>query len=83
VGCGAGRKKDRRSWLGRAGLIHPPQLQHSDTDAGTQRTATWLKLFFDRAFAVVTSTNPLLRAVRTQVVPRGVPVALRLDSALA
>ena len=36
-----------------SGLIRPPQLQHSDTDAGTQRTATWLELFFDLAFLLV------------------------------
>jgi hypothetical protein len=39
--------------------------------------------FTDRAFAVATSTNPVLRTVRTQVIPRVLPVALRLDSALA
>jgi hypothetical protein len=36
-----------------SGLIRPPQLQHSETDAGTQRTATWLELFFDLAFLLV------------------------------
>jgi low temperature requirement protein LtrA len=36
-----------------SGLIRPPQLQHSDTDAGTQRTASWLELFFDLAFVLV------------------------------
>jgi hypothetical protein len=36
-----------------SGLIRPPQLQHSDTDAGIQRTATWLELFFDLAFLLV------------------------------
>ena len=34
-------------------LIRPPQLQHSETDAGKQRTATWLELFFDLAFVLV------------------------------
>jgi hypothetical protein len=36
-----------------SGLIRPPQLQHSETDAGTQRAATWLELFFDLAFLLV------------------------------
>jgi hypothetical protein len=39
--------------------------------------------FTDRAFAVATSTGPLLRALRTQVVPRMLPLALRSDRALA
>ena len=34
-------------------LIRPPQLQHSEADAGKQRTATWLELFFDLAFVLV------------------------------
>ena len=34
-------------------LIRPPRLQHSETDAGRQRTATWLELFFDLAFVLV------------------------------
>jgi low temperature requirement protein LtrA len=34
-------------------LIRPPRLQDSETDAGKQRTATWLELFFDLAFIVV------------------------------
>jgi low temperature requirement protein LtrA len=36
-----------------SGLIRPPRLQHSETDTGTQRTATWLELFFDLAFVLV------------------------------
>jgi hypothetical protein len=39
--------------------------------------------FTDRAFAVATSTNPLLRAVRTGLVPRLLPLAVRVDRALA
>jgi hypothetical protein len=27
-------------------LIRPPRLQHSETDAGKQRNATWLELFY-------------------------------------
>jgi hypothetical protein len=34
-------------------LIRPPRLQRSETDAGKQRTATWLELFFDLAFILV------------------------------
>jgi len=36
-----------------SGLIRPPQLQHTDTDSGDERTATWLELFFDLAFVLV------------------------------
>jgi 2-polyprenyl-6-methoxyphenol hydroxylase-like FAD-dependent oxidoreductase len=39
--------------------------------------------FTDRAFAVATSTNPLLRALRTQLLPRLLPLALRFDRGLA
>ena len=52
-------------------------------DAERRPVGGFVVRFTDRAFAVATSTNPLLRAVRTQVVPRVLPVALRLDSALA
>jgi low temperature requirement protein LtrA len=34
-------------------LVRPPRLQHSETDASKQRTATWLELFFDLAFVLV------------------------------
>ncbi len=34
-------------------LVRPPRLQHSETDAGKQRTASWLELFFDLAFVLV------------------------------
>jgi hypothetical protein len=37
----------------------------------------------DRAFSVATSTNPLLRALRTRLVPWVLPWALRLDRAVA
>lgn len=36
-----------------AGLVRPPQPQHTDTDSGDERTATWLELFFDLAFVLV------------------------------
>jgi 2-polyprenyl-6-methoxyphenol hydroxylase-like FAD-dependent oxidoreductase len=52
-------------------------------DAERRPVGRFVVRFTDRAFAVVTSTNPILRAARTQLVPRVLPVALRLDSALA
>jgi 2-polyprenyl-6-methoxyphenol hydroxylase-like FAD-dependent oxidoreductase len=52
-------------------------------DAERRPVGGFVVRFTDRAFAVATSTNPILRAVRTHVVPRVLPVALRLDSALA
>jgi 2-polyprenyl-6-methoxyphenol hydroxylase-like FAD-dependent oxidoreductase len=39
--------------------------------------------FTDRAFAVATSTNPVLRAIRTRLVPRVLPLALRCNPGLA
>ena len=39
--------------------------------------------FTDRAFSAATSTNPLIRALRTQLVPRVLPLALRFDRAVA
>ena len=39
--------------------------------------------FTDRAFSVATSTNPLVRALRTRLVPRLLPLGLRLDRAVA
>ena len=36
-----------------SGLIRPPQLQHTDTDSGDERTATLLELIFDLAFVLV------------------------------
>jgi 2-polyprenyl-6-methoxyphenol hydroxylase-like FAD-dependent oxidoreductase len=52
-------------------------------DAERRPVGGFVVRFTDRAFAVATSTNPILRAVRTHVLPRVLPVALRLDSALA
>jgi FAD binding domain len=37
----------------------------------------------DRAFAAATSTNPLVRALRTRLAPRLLPLALRFDRATA
>jgi 2-polyprenyl-6-methoxyphenol hydroxylase-like FAD-dependent oxidoreductase len=39
--------------------------------------------FTDRAFSAATSTNPLLRLLRTEVVPRVLPLGLRFDRAVA
>jgi 2-polyprenyl-6-methoxyphenol hydroxylase-like FAD-dependent oxidoreductase len=39
--------------------------------------------FTDRAFAVATSTNPILRAIRTRLVPWVLPLALRFNPGLA
>jgi hypothetical protein len=39
--------------------------------------------FTDRAFTVATSTNPLLRLLRTELVPRVLPLGLRFDRAVA
>ena len=39
--------------------------------------------FTDRAFSVATSTSPLVRALRTRLVPRVLPLALRFGSGLA
>ena len=55
-----------------SGLIRPPQLQHSDTDAGTQRTATWLELFFDLAFVLVVAE--LANGLRNDLTPHGAMV---------
>ena len=37
----------------------------------------------DRAFSAATSTNPLLRLLRTELVPRVLPLGLRFDRAVA
>jgi FAD binding domain len=37
----------------------------------------------DRAFSVATSTNPLIRTLRTRLVPRLLPALLRLDRGVA
>jgi low temperature requirement protein LtrA len=55
-----------------SGLIRPPQLQHSETDAGTQRTATWLELFFDLAFVLVVAE--LANGLRNDLTPHGAMV---------
>jgi 2-polyprenyl-6-methoxyphenol hydroxylase-like FAD-dependent oxidoreductase len=52
-------------------------------DAERRPVGRFVVRFTDRAFAISTSTNPLIRALRTRVVPRVLPLALRLDRALA
>jgi 2-polyprenyl-6-methoxyphenol hydroxylase-like FAD-dependent oxidoreductase len=39
--------------------------------------------FTDRAFSAATSTNPLVRTLRTRLVPRVLPLAMRFDRAVA
>jgi low temperature requirement protein LtrA len=53
-------------------LIRPPRLQHSETDAGKQRTATWLELFFDLAFVLV--VGELAAGLRNDLTLHGVLV---------
>jgi 2-polyprenyl-6-methoxyphenol hydroxylase-like FAD-dependent oxidoreductase len=52
-------------------------------DAERRPVGSFVVRFTDRAFAVVTSTNPFLRAVRTRLVPRVLPLAVRVDPVLA
>ena len=52
-------------------------------DAERRPVGRYVVRFTDRAFAVTTSTNPILRALRTQLVPRVLPLALRFDRGLA
>jgi FAD binding domain len=52
-------------------------------DAERRPVGRFLVRFTDRAFAVSTSTNRILRAARTQLVPRVLPLVLHVDRALA
>jgi 2-polyprenyl-6-methoxyphenol hydroxylase-like FAD-dependent oxidoreductase len=52
-------------------------------DAERRPVGRFVVRFTDRAFSVVTSTSPLIRALRTRLVPRVLPLVLRFDSALA
>ena len=52
-------------------------------DAERRPVGGFVVRFTDRAFSAATSTNPLLRALRTQLVPRLLPLALRFDRAVA
>jgi 2-polyprenyl-6-methoxyphenol hydroxylase-like FAD-dependent oxidoreductase len=52
-------------------------------DAERRPVGGFVVRFTDRAYVVATSTNPLLRALRTRLVPRVLPLALRFDRAVA
>jgi 2-polyprenyl-6-methoxyphenol hydroxylase-like FAD-dependent oxidoreductase len=52
-------------------------------DAERRPVGGFVVRFTDRAFSVATSTNSLIRALRTQLVPRVLPLGLRLDRAVA
>jgi 2-polyprenyl-6-methoxyphenol hydroxylase-like FAD-dependent oxidoreductase len=52
-------------------------------DAERRPVGGFVVRFTDRAFSLTTSTNPLLRALRTRLVPRVLPLALRFDRAVA
>jgi 2-polyprenyl-6-methoxyphenol hydroxylase-like FAD-dependent oxidoreductase len=52
-------------------------------DAERRPVGGFVVRFTDRAFAVATSTNPLVRALRTRLVPRVLPLGLRFDRAVA
>jgi hypothetical protein len=52
-------------------------------DAERRPVGGFVVRFTDRAFSVATSTNPVLRALRTRVVPRVLPLGLRFDRAVA
>jgi 2-polyprenyl-6-methoxyphenol hydroxylase-like FAD-dependent oxidoreductase len=52
-------------------------------DAERRPVGRFVVRFTDRAFAVATSTNPILRMIRTRLVPWLLPLALRSDRALA
>jgi 2-polyprenyl-6-methoxyphenol hydroxylase-like FAD-dependent oxidoreductase len=52
-------------------------------DAERRPVGALVVRFTDRAFTVATSTNPLVRAFRTRLVPRVLPLGLGLDRAVA
>jgi 2-polyprenyl-6-methoxyphenol hydroxylase-like FAD-dependent oxidoreductase len=52
-------------------------------DAERRPVGRFVVRFTDRAFAVATSTSPIIRALRTRLVPRVLPLALRFNRALA
>jgi low temperature requirement protein LtrA len=53
-------------------LVRPPRLLQSETDAGKQRTASWLELFFDLAFVLV--VGELAVGLRNHLTLQGVVV---------
>jgi 2-polyprenyl-6-methoxyphenol hydroxylase-like FAD-dependent oxidoreductase len=52
-------------------------------DAERRPVGVFVVRFTDRAFSAAISTNPLLRALRTRLVPRMLPLGLRFDRAVA
>jgi 2-polyprenyl-6-methoxyphenol hydroxylase-like FAD-dependent oxidoreductase len=54
-----------------------PEALLDSYDVERRPVGEFVLRFTDRAFTVVTSANPLIRAVRSQVVPRVLPWALR------
>jgi 2-polyprenyl-6-methoxyphenol hydroxylase-like FAD-dependent oxidoreductase len=60
-----------------------PEALLDSYDAERRPVGGFVVRFTDRAFAVATSTSPLLRALRTQAVPRVLPLALRSDRGMA
>jgi 2-polyprenyl-6-methoxyphenol hydroxylase-like FAD-dependent oxidoreductase len=52
-------------------------------DAERRPVGRFVVRFTDRAFTIVTSTNPLVRALRTRLAPRVLPLGLRFDRAAA
>jgi 2-polyprenyl-6-methoxyphenol hydroxylase-like FAD-dependent oxidoreductase len=52
-------------------------------DAERRPVGRFVVRFTDRAFTAATSANPLVRALRTQLAPRVLPLALRFDRAVA
>jgi 2-polyprenyl-6-methoxyphenol hydroxylase-like FAD-dependent oxidoreductase len=52
-------------------------------DAERRPVGRFVVRFTDRAFSVTTSTNPLVRALRTRLLPRVLPLALRFDRGVA
>jgi 2-polyprenyl-6-methoxyphenol hydroxylase-like FAD-dependent oxidoreductase len=52
-------------------------------DAERRPIGRFVVRFTDRAFSAATSTGPLVRALRTWLVPRVLPLALRFDAGLA
>jgi 2-polyprenyl-6-methoxyphenol hydroxylase-like FAD-dependent oxidoreductase len=52
-------------------------------DAERRPVGRFVVRFTDRAFSVATSANPLVRTLRTRLVPRVLPLALRFDRGVA
>jgi 2-polyprenyl-6-methoxyphenol hydroxylase-like FAD-dependent oxidoreductase len=67
--------------LVRRGLAEEALLDTYDTER--RPVGGFVVRFTDRAFSAATSTNPLLRLLRTELVPRVLPLGLRFDRAVA